>query len=149
MSRVAGDSLALACEEGLLVVLGKQEAQPRVLAGLQHAPEQVASQARAPQRHCACQEEALGGLKQPQAVRAAAGCMSCPGTGYEGSRPLHTQHACVLNRIATMNVPLRALHVYHKLHESTAHELACGAQSVRPLHCVNFQVIVRDTPSSL
>ena len=55
--------LALACEEGLLVIFGKQKAQPGVLPRLQHAPEQVASQASAPERHCACQEEALGGLE--------------------------------------------------------------------------------------
>ena len=84
-------SLALPCEEGLLVISGEQEAQPRVLSGLQDAPEQVAGQASAPQRDGPCQEEALGGLEQPQVVNAAAGCMCRPCAGYKGSGPLQAR----------------------------------------------------------
>ena len=89
----AGDPLALPGEKGLLVVLGEEEAEPGVLPGLQDAVEEVTRQPRAPQRDRAGQQQALGGLKEPQAVRAAAGCMRGPCAGDKGSRPLHTQHA--------------------------------------------------------
>ena len=41
--------LALAEQKGLLVILGEKLVEASVLAGLQHAPEQVASQSRAPE----------------------------------------------------------------------------------------------------
>lgn len=84
-------SLALARQEGLLVISGEEEAQPGVLPGLQDAPEQVAGQACAPQRDCACQEEALGGLEQPQVVDPAAGCMCGPCARYESCGALQSR----------------------------------------------------------
>ena len=120
----AGDSLALPGEEGLLVVLGEEEAEPGVLPGLQDAVEEVARQPGAPQRDRAGQEQALGGLEQPQAVRAAAGCMRGPRAGDEGTCPLHTQHACFLKWASVTFAPWLAthMHVSQNLHQRIVHE---------------------------
>ena len=90
-----GYSLALAHEQGLLVIPGKELAEARVLPGLQHAPEEVACEPCAPQRHSASQKEALGRLEETQAIGVAGSRMRGPCGCNEGAGALHGGTCCL------------------------------------------------------
>ena len=73
----AGDSLALPGEEGLLVVLGEEEAEPGVLPGLQDAVEEVARQPGAHSVTAPARNRLLEGWSSPRpCARQLAACVA-------------------------------------------------------------------------